>query len=124
MKSIRDWCKHIAVWREKKGFKTAWQNVPEKLMLIVTELSEAMEVYRKIPALVCLVLGHPVASRKFWKNKVNEHRETVENFKEELADATIRIFDLAGSLDIDLEKEIAKKMKVNEKRPQKHGKTC
>jgi NTP pyrophosphatase (non-canonical NTP hydrolase) len=42
----------------------------------------------------------------------------------ELADTAIRLFDLAGSLNIDLEKEISKKMKVNEGRPIKHGKNC
>jgi NTP pyrophosphatase (non-canonical NTP hydrolase) len=45
-----------------------------------------------------------------------------DNFKEELADIVIRVADLAGGLDIDLEDEILKKMEKNTLRPYKHGK--
>ena len=44
------------------------------------------------------------------------------NFKEELADVVIRLADLCGGLNIDLEAEIIKKMKINADRPYKHGK--
>ena len=87
----------IAKWREEKGFQTEWKNMPEKLMLVVTELSEAMEAYRH-------------ADRK--------------NFEEEIADTFIRLFDICGSINIDIENEIKKKMEVNKLRPQKHGKEC
>lgn len=89
--------KEIALWREQKGFKTDWSNMPEKLMLVVTELSEAMEAYR--------------------------HEDT-ENFTEEIADTFIRLCDICGSLDLDIESEIKKKMEINQGRPFKHGKTC
>ena len=65
------------------------------LMLIVGEVSEAMEGLRK---------------------------SDTDNFKEELADIVIRTCDLAGGLDIDLEAEIIKKMEKNKNRPYKHGK--
>jgi len=42
--------------------------------------------------------------------------------QEELADAVIRCFDLAGSLGFDLQTAMEKKMNINEKRPMKHGK--
>ena len=42
---LNDLAEAIAVWREEKGFATNWRNVPEKLMLTVTELAEAMEDY-------------------------------------------------------------------------------
>ena len=125
MRSIKQWCDHIVSWRIKKRFTTCWGNVPEKLMLTVTELSEAMEAYRKIPALIQLVLGHKVAMRKFYSGPMyQKHKEVLDNFNEELADVAIRLFDLAGSLQIDLEKEIRKKMKTNETRPQMHDKNC
>jgi NTP pyrophosphatase (non-canonical NTP hydrolase) len=66
-----------------------------KLMLITTEVAEAAEAIRH----------------------GNE-----ENFKEELADVCIRIFDLAGAKNINLEQEIVNKMEVNYTRPYKHGK--
>lgn len=40
----------------------------------------------------------------------------------ELADAVIRIADLAGALGIDLDAAIVEKMAFNENRPYKHGK--
>ena len=87
----------IVNWRKKKGFKTSWDNMPLKLMLVVTELSEAMEAYRI---------------------------DDKENFNEEIADTFIRLFDICGSVGIDIEKEIAKKMSANRKRPFLHGKRC
>lgn len=66
-----------------------------KLMLIVTEISEAAEAVRKV-----------------------DYR----NFAEELADATIRILDIAATTGIDLEAEIRTKMRINRDRPKGHGK--
>ena len=45
----------------------------------------------------------------------------MENVTEELADCVIRIFDLAGGLDLDLPKAMLDKMRKNRKRPHKHG---
>ncbi|KOR24164.1 MazG nucleotide pyrophosphohydrolase domain-containing protein [Clostridium sp. L74] len=69
--------------------------IGNRLMLITDEVSEAHEALRK---------------------------RDYENFKEELADIVIRVADLAGGLDIDLEKEIKNKMDKNKNRPYKHGK--
>ncbi len=44
-----------------------------------------------------------------------------DNFGEELADVCIRIFDLCGSRDIDLETWIYAKMEKNKGRSYKHG---
>jgi NTP pyrophosphatase (non-canonical NTP hydrolase) len=89
--------REVAEWRKKKGFKTGWDNMPEKLMLVVTELSEAMEAYR---------------------------HDDNKNFKEEIADTFIRLCDICGSVDIDIESEIRNKMAINKDRPYKHGKKC
>jgi hypothetical protein len=45
-----------------------------------------------------------------------------ENFGEEPADVVIRVADLAGGSNVDLEGEIAKKMAKNKDRPRLHGK--
>lgn len=68
-----------------------------KLMLVVTEVSEAAEAVR---------------------------HDDVGNFKEELADAFIRLMDITSSCGYDIESEIRSKMAVNEQRPYKHAKKC
>ncbi|MBP9853463.1 MAG: nucleotide pyrophosphohydrolase [Candidatus Omnitrophica bacterium] len=87
-------CHKIA---KEKGFWDQKRNIGEALMLVVTELAEAMEGHR--------------------------HQDEA-NFKEELADAFIRLFDLCGGLGIDIEEEISRKSKINQGRPYKHGKVC
>lgn len=71
--------------------------VGQKLMLIVSEVSEAMEGHRK---------GLP-------DDKL-PHRSMIEV---ELADAVIRIADLAGALELDLGGAIAEKLAFNAQRP-------
>lgn len=87
-------CHSVAV---SKGFWDEKRNVGEALMLIVTELAEAMEAHRI---------------------------QDEANFKEELADSFIRLLDLCGGLKIDIEEEISKKSMKNKNRPYKHGKVC
>lgn len=70
--------------------------VGEKLMLIVSEVSEAMEAHRK----------------DLMDDKL-PHRLGVEV---ELADALIRIADLAGALGLDLGGAVAEKMAFNKTR--------
>lgn len=70
--------------------------VPEKLMLIVSEVAEAME-------------GH----RKNLRDDKLPHRDMLEV---ELADAIIRIFDLAGALGLDLGGAFVEKMAYNSHR--------
>ena len=70
--------------------------VAEKLALIHSEVSEAME-------------GH----RKGLQDDKLPHRKAIEV---ELADAVIRICDLAGALGLDLGGAIAEKMAYNAKR--------
>lgn len=87
-------CHEMAV---EKGFWDQERNIGEALMLVVTELAEAMEAHRV---------------------------EDQENFHEEIADVFIRLFDLCGGMNIDVAKEIARKAAKNKKRPYKHGKIC
>ena len=115
----------IATWREGKGFETHWLNVPEKLMLIVTELSEAMEAYRKLPSGALIALADRRRSKMDMRDEAGfdeKAEKAYENFEEELADAAIRLLDLCASLDIDIEEAISEKMQVNEGRPLRHGK--
>ena len=81
----------------KQTYKRALNNaIGNRLMLIVSEVGEALEALRQ---------------------------ENKEEFHEELADVAIRLGDLCGGLDIDLEAEIEKKMNKNKDRPPLHGKS-
>jgi len=71
--------------------------VGEKLMLIVSEVSEAME-------------GH----RKGLMDDKLPHRQMIEV---ELADALIRIADLAGEMGLDLGAAVVEKLQFNAQRP-------
>jgi NTP pyrophosphatase (non-canonical NTP hydrolase) len=97
--------KNIRDWRERKGFQTSTQNLPEKLLLVVSEISEAAEDLRAgLDETILNPEGKPCG------------------FGSEMADALIRILDIADSVNIDLAREVAIKMAYNELRPHKHGK--
>lgn len=86
------WWHDLATGESLKGKR----NVPEQLCLIHSEISEAME-------------GH----RKGLMDDKLPHRKMIEV---ELADAIIRIGDLAGGLDLDLAGAIVEKMAFNRSR--------
>lgn len=84
------------------------QNIGEKLTLVNTELSEFFEKYRKDKM-----------------NEPDEHCPEFKNSTVEIADAIIRLFDLAGWLEMkDLGEAIQAKMLYNQSRPYMHNKKC
>lgn len=92
MKKLQEEIHKIA---KDKGWWESDRNKAELLMLVVSELGEALEALRK---------------------------DDWDNYKEELADAVIRILDLCEAQGIDLEIEMIKKIEINKNRPYKHGK--
>ncbi|GHU64990.1 hypothetical protein FACS189447_03090 [Spirochaetia bacterium] len=115
-------------YAEKQGFHKRDMNLGERLMLVVSELSEALEADReghRSPAVITVddpqMKGiDPFSDKKAWKETYQQlFRGTVE---EELADAMIRIGDIAGIYGIDLDWHIRAKMAYNATRPYLHGK--
>lgn len=92
---------------KEKGFHGDMMNVGEKLALIHSEVSEALEEYRRAGSNV----------QDLWTTADNKP----EGFVVELADAVIRIADLCGALQLDLEYAVQLKMAYNRSRPHKHG---
>lgn len=79
-------------------------NLGEKLCLIHSEISEALEVSRK---------------------DIDAESEKIPGFKhfeEEMADAVIRIFDTCAHMKLNLGGAIIAKHEYNKARPYKHGK--
>jgi NTP pyrophosphatase (non-canonical NTP hydrolase) len=105
-------------------------NIAEKLMLITSELSEALEADRKNRyARMDIFLSKINTLNEVYSEKVidsalkyffEDHiKDTVED---ELADALIRILDLCGALGIDIDKHVLYKRLYNSQRENKHGK--
>ena len=87
-----------------KGFYDTPPNIPERLALIHSEVSEALEDYRDGKmSLVLTDSGKPIG------------------FPSELADILIRVLDLAAHLGIDADHAVRVKMEYNSGRPHKHG---
>lgn len=88
-------------WKVEKSSGILTREVGLRLMLIVTEVAEAMEWIRK----------HDDACIQY-------------EFAEELADIVIRVFDLAAAYQVDIGGELRLKMLKNVGRETLHGKTC
>ena len=89
-----------------KGWHQTERLLPELLCLIHSEVSEALEEYRKGKGIdeIYYIDGKP------------------EGIPIELADVIMRITDLCGLHNIDLEEAISIKIKYNKTRPHRHGK--
>lgn len=124
---INDLAKEVHEWAVGKGFwpeKKEERNTAECIMLIVTELSEAVEADRV--GKYCQYFSNVkkevlnTDDEKLFKKSFEAYIK--DTFEDELSDAIIRIVDLAESKGIDLETHIALKMRYNGTRPHKHGK--
>lgn len=100
----------------------------QKIMLIVSELSEAVEadrigryanseVYRS-----CKDADDMFEADKAEYVKSSFEQHVKDSFEDEIADSTIRLFDLAAGMNIDLDWHIQEKMKYNKTREKLHGK--
>lgn len=91
----------LSSWNAQQGFWES-ENVGEKIALMHSELSEALEADRK--------------------DLPSDHIEGFTGVEEELADVMIRVLDFAGHFDLRLAEALNAKIQFNLSRPFKHGK--
>jgi NTP pyrophosphatase (non-canonical NTP hydrolase) len=105
--------------RIQKAVKRAFFS--QKLMLITSELGEALEALRKDEHVRMDTFNEMFSDNE---NRFTEAFEfAVKNsFEDELADVVIRVLDLAEKMKIDMEWHIRAKMDYNGHRVHKHGK--
>lgn len=91
----------ISRWNTAQGF---WDsaNTGEKIALMHSELSEALEADRK--------------------DLISDHIPEFTGVEEELADCLIRILDFAGHYELRLADAFSAKLQYNLTRPYRHGK--
>jgi len=119
--TITELCREAHSNAVNKGFYDQEKiNIGEKLMLIVSELGEALEADRKNKySTFSFELSEadlPSIKDASFENSIKD------TFEDELADTVIRIADLCEVLGINLERHIVLKMDYNSRRSYKHGK--
>lgn len=119
MNELNKLAKEIYEGNKLRGFNVAEENVGQSLMLIVSELSEALESHR-----TGYYSQNPIKleseSNEDWKCLFELNVK--DTFEDEIADSMIRLLDFCAGLEIDIEKHIELKLKYNSMREYKHGK--
>lgn len=107
------------------GFWDKPSNVGEKLMLIVSEVSEALEADRKSkfsPNINEIEWNNDWHLKDESKDKETFLKLIKDTHEDEIADVFIRLFDYCGGMNIPIGDHIAAKINYNSTRPYKHGK--
>jgi len=125
--NFNSFAKEVYEANKLKGFDVSKENVGQTLMLVVSELSEALEAHRK----------DRNANLHFFEIDMNFNSDIIpfkerlkrsfevnikDTFEDEIADSFIRLFDLCGALNIDIDYHIKLKAEYNSLREYKHGK--
>jgi len=122
MNNLNDLSKQIYEWNKLRGFDVSKENIGQTLMLIVSELAEALEADRKArhASLNAFNLLSTQESISTFTNAFEMYIK--DTFEDEMADTFIRLMDSIGAFGIDLERHVELKLKYNSLREFKHGK--
>ncbi len=102
------------------GFDNA--DIPLRIALIHSEVSEAFEAYRKDKfANMAEFIEDVVLDKSEERFKYAFTKSVKDTFEDEIADSIIRLLDLCGKMNIDIESHIREKMAYNATRGHKYG---
>jgi len=121
---INEISKQVYEANKLNGFDVQQENLGQTLCLIHSEVSEALEAIRKNKHadLMTATINYTdkLKSDEVFKNVFAQYIK--DTFEDEIADTFIRLMDLVGALDIDIDKHIELKRRFNSLREYKHGK--
>ena len=126
---LNESAKLIHEGNKKRGFyDDGEKNIGELLMLVVSELGEALEAHRKGKE-SCLLAFQDSINEQYYQD-ISQQEAFINAFKlhvkdgfnDEISDSIIRLLDICGYLNIDIDTHINLKLAYNETRPYKHGK--
>lgn len=125
--SLNQLSKQVHQNNVEKGFWEGQKNVGELLMLVVSELGEAIEAHRKQKFSLFHRLKQRIIDDYDWQNpnltiKSFFEEDIKDTFQDEIADTIIRLLDLSAGLGIDIGWHIDQKLNYNKTRAYKHGK--
>lgn len=109
-------------WDDVEPGKANDKDIVERLALVGCEVAEAVESLRTDPTCRTEDENGGVVQLLAAGQLPDKTSGKPEGLAFELADVCIRVFDLCGELNIDLDGAVALKMRHNETRPVRHGK--
>jgi len=114
-RQLNELAKEIHQDNVDRGFYEKPRETGTELMLIVSELSEALEAFRKDKFVNKEDLYKHIFDKDHFKEKIKD------TFEDEIADALIRILDMCGNMNIDITEHVYQKLEYNRTREYKHG---
>lgn len=119
-KGLNESAKIIHQNNREKGFWDKDRNMGETLMLIVGEVSEAMEAHQKGQFANVEMFEQDIVEGYDFKRAFDLNIK--DSYEDEISDIVIRVLDLCAAKGIDIEKHINLKVEYNKSRPRLHGK--
>ena len=102
-----------------KGFWDKERNLSEVLLLIISEVVEALEEYRDGRPLTKIEYESKEGVRSRYQSSISEKPV---GFPTEVADTFIRMLDMCAAYNIDIDKAVREKIEYNKIRGPLHGK--
>ena len=117
--SLNELAKKFHKFQIDAGFTDS--NVTQRLMLVVSEVSEAFEAYRK--GKYADIEGFEAGIQAPFKIEFKEAFEDniKDSLEDEIADSIIRLLAFCGENNIDIEKHVELKYEYNQLRGFKYG---